>query len=505
MKIRYKFLNMLFGNGLVQLSRILVVTFLARVLTPYVYASYSQINLVQQTLLPFFTLSIPITLSYYLPRIESQDRQKTIVLQSILLLFGMGFIACIALFIFSPQIARLYNNETLKGLFQVSCITLLFEIASSFYTNYLLGLNRSKKLSKVMPICSFLRIALVVAAVFLFEKELLYIVYALLFFSIVKFAYMLNECLAYFHNAKFSFDFPLLKEQVFYSIPICAASLVSILGTLLDRNMVAYFFTPEKYAIFSNGAIEIPVIGILTSSLMAVVLPELSKLYKEDNSNNVALLKLWHNVFIHSSAIVIPLMVGMFIFTEGFVLILFSEKYLQSSSVFQVYLFMLPINAIQFGSLLMIAKKQKAILYNSIVYLFVNFILNILLISLLGLIGPAVATVIALYFLAWLQSWQISRAFHISIKNLFPWGKYRQIIFIAFTCGVPFYTINAFFLSKYKILAFLIGFPLYFFFNIILFIKIGVMQAKVCTSLLQKINPLQKRKKETLSVLLDAP
>ena len=80
------------------------------------------------------------------------------------------------------------------------------------------------------------------------------------------------------------------KESALTTIPIplahrCARSgwqrLSGYLMAQLDRFIVASFFGAQEYAIYVNGARELPVISVLTGSVMAVLTPSFVQLYHQ--------------------------------------------------------------------------------------------------------------------------------------------------------------------------------------------------------------------------------
>ena len=114
------------------------------------------------------------------------------------------------------------------------------------------------------------------------------------------------------------------------------------------------------YAIYANGAVEIPLIHILTGSAMAVLMPEFVRVLQQGESLRV--IHLWHKSIKHLGLIFLPSMVFLYAFSDQVISILFSAKYLASVPVFRVYLFTLPVRVTIFSSLLLALGRPKSVL-----------------------------------------------------------------------------------------------------------------------------------------------
>ena len=73
------------------------------------------------------------------------------------------------------------------------------------------------------------------------------------------------------------------------------------------------------------------------------------------------------------------------------------------------------------------------IIKSSIACLILNIILNYILIQdgFLGIRGPAIATVISLYFISFIQLNHISKEFNLKLGEVFPWLKLIKLMAIS--------------------------------------------------------------------------
>jgi O-antigen/teichoic acid export membrane protein len=126
-------------------------------------------------------------------------------------------------------------------------------------------------------------------------------------------------------------------------------------------------------------------------------------------------------------------MMIFFIFNaREFMTLLYSEKYELSAIPFKIYLFLLPIRIVVFGSILVAMGKSKVILYRSIFELVLNIILSIWMFKLFGYLGIAVATVLVTYL--WAVPYNIriiSKEFNIKKRKLFNIRQLSKIMIVA--------------------------------------------------------------------------
>ena len=108
-----------------------------------------------------------------------------------------------------------------------------------------------------------------------------------------------------------------LSEILLFSLPLAVSSVVGILNMNVDKLMVKYFYTIEQFAIFSNGAYELPVLQIFSGSLFTVMIPKLKSLKDENRLSDV--VKTWNNLGEITSTIIIPLTIVLIFFTKLFI------------------------------------------------------------------------------------------------------------------------------------------------------------------------------------------
>ena len=167
--------------------------------------------------------------------------------------------------------------------------------------------------------------------------------------------------------------------------------LTNELARDIDKYVISFFSDTSTLAIYTNAAKLLP-FDLITQSFITVLVPIVtrqiaSKDYDKAQTTFRAYLRLGYVVtWIVAFGVVVNAKEAM--------LFLYDPKYLPGLSVFIVYLF---VDMIKFAntSLILTAKgKSKTLMICSLSALGANFILNIILFKLLGILGPAIATLI---------------------------------------------------------------------------------------------------------------
>jgi O-antigen/teichoic acid export membrane protein len=189
-----------------------------------------------------------------------------------------------------------------------------------------------------------------------------------------------------------------MKNMVAYSIPLVLSTALGTIALQLDKIIVSAMCGPEEFAVYSNGAIEIPLIGIMTGSIAAVIQPDLRRMVAAGDTP--AALALFRLAAEKSAFVLIPVMMFLLLSAEPFILTLFSAKYVGSVLPFRLYLLILPARIVFFGSFLMALGLNTVILYRTITSILVNLVVSIVLVYWLGYIGAIIGTIVSIYIIA---------------------------------------------------------------------------------------------------------
>lgn len=399
----------------------------SRVLTVEDYGTYRQVWLLYYTLIPLFTLGISTSINYFVPRLSTQQ-QKTFIFQTFFGLFTLGLIFAIFLYTGADYFGARFNNPTLGQVMKIFALIPLLTMPTSYYHNLYICIKKAVLAAIILSLSTLVRFFVIAAAIYV-NPSLENIFKAFLLYYIVEFVVLTLLIFRPFRQAPLHLKHQNLLEQLRFTVPIGMSSMIGSINRQIDKIIISGQFTVREFAIYSNGATELPIARILNSAVMSVIMPELVRLYSQGEYNR--LLELWHRSIRKVSLIILPMMVFLFVFAREFLLFLYSEKYLDSTGIFQIYLFTLPNRVTTFGSVLLAAGLSKVIMYYNLYTVITAVTLNLLLIKLLGIWGAAIGTVLSIYFITFIQLKKICSVVNCTFKQVYPWRLTLNILLVA--------------------------------------------------------------------------
>ena len=168
-------------------------------------------------------------------------------------------------------------------------------------------------------------------------------------------------------------------------------TIVNTLNRDLDKYLISAMSDTETLAVYSNAAKVLP-FDILLVSFMTVLLPYITRqIAGKRYDEAIETYRTYLEISYVSTAL---LAFGVLVAAPEAMELLYSEKYLSGLPVFCIYIL---VDVFHFASITLIltaSGKTKLLMQLGFAGLAVNFVLNILLYHLLGIPGPAIATLL---------------------------------------------------------------------------------------------------------------
>ncbi|MCD6308907.1 MAG: oligosaccharide flippase family protein, partial [Candidatus Latescibacteria bacterium] len=222
-----------------------------------------------------------------------------------------------------------------------------------------------------------------------------------------------------------------LLLQVSFSLPIMMTSAIDIISRWLDKYVVSFYFGAEALGVFFVGAMEIPFVAVIVSSIFSVVSPVLNSLHhKEDYAG---FTRLTANTMKFTSKIIWPIFVYFFVFADHLIPLVFRSGFERAVLPFRIYLLMMPLRIASYGVIVLALGQSRIIFWSALAALLANFVLNILLVIHIGFIGPAIATVVSTYFHVYMLVIVIRRELGVRLRDIIPVSYFLSV---AITCGL---------------------------------------------------------------------
>lgn len=403
----------------------------ARLLSKHDYATIRQTFLAYDFVAPMLMLGLPNALYYFLPR--DPEGQRGVVLDNLALLAVGAVVFSLFLALGGAHLlaVRFDNPDLVRTLgWLVPYPFLVMTVAG--LTAVMVTQGRTRGLAIYNVLSSLLLVGASLAAVFITRSGSAVVVARIVTTGVVcPVALWLM-----FRRLGGPWRWPRVDRiggMLRYAVPLGLASMFGSLTLQLDSVIVAAMVPPENFAVYINGAIEIPLVGIITGSITTVVFAEMAELCHR--GDKAAALKLFHKASLRSAAILFPAMCFLLVAAKPFILLLYSEKYAASVWPFMAYLCVLPVRIVVYGSAMMALGMTRAILFRSVLDLAINALLCVVLVKFIGYMGAAVATVLTLYL--WSIPYnlvKVAKGFEVKCQQVLP---FREILRILLICIVP--------------------------------------------------------------------
>ncbi|MGB4961124.1 MAG: polysaccharide biosynthesis C-terminal domain-containing protein, partial [Saprospiraceae bacterium] len=212
-------------------------------------------------------------------------------------------------------------------------------------------------------------------------------IYAMVMWSLIRFSY-----LVFFIIGKNigSLNIKKLSGFLVFSLPLMVNMLLGSAMDIIDGTLVSHFFSAEYFPVFRYGARELPLSGLLFSSLSAAMIPVLISNGLSDGRIKERVTALMHFLF----PITILLMwLSPFLFP-----IFYDAAFKESAYIFNIYLLLLCSRVLLPQSYNFALHQHKIVIFSSIIEILFNVVLSLWWVKIWGIQGLAMATVVS-YFI----------------------------------------------------------------------------------------------------------
>ncbi|MDR2206793.1 MAG: oligosaccharide flippase family protein [Flavobacteriaceae bacterium] len=158
-------------------------------------------------------------------------------------------------------------------------------------------------------------------------------------------------------------------------LPLYLATFIGALTLNTGMLIVNTFEDTQTFAIFSVGALEIPVFAMLSTAFSQKIYPDLVKWMSGGEKEKAK--KLWMKTTIQISYITYPLIILLMFFAKDIIYLIYSPKYEESVFLFKTYLLIGIFRNNYYGALITAAGQTKYITYYALMMLGLNAVLSL--------------------------------------------------------------------------------------------------------------------------------
>ena len=322
------------------------------------YGTYKQVLYVYSTLLTIFLLGLPRTFSYFLPRVPIEQAKGMIdKLNLLLLLAGTAF--SVVLFLASNLIASWMNNADLAVALRLFSPVPLLMLPTQGLEGVLSTYRKTQFMAIYTVLTRVLMLVCVALPVVIWNcgyKE------AIIGFDIASLLmFLMAWALKYYpvrHERRERCQVS-YKEIWQFALPLLLGSIWGLIINSADAFFVSRWFGKRIFAEFSNGAMELPFVGMIVAATTTVLSPIFSRMSSSKEDLRGEMFPLWKSAFAKSGMLIYPILLYCIFFADTLMAALYGEQYRVSGIYFQIKNLSLFFSIIAFGPLLINVGKVK--------------------------------------------------------------------------------------------------------------------------------------------------
>lgn len=184
-------------------------------------------------------------------------------------------------------------------------------------------------------------------------------------------------------------------------LPIYIATFIGTFTLNTGMLIVNTFENIETFAIFSVGALEVPIFAMLSAAFSQKIYPELVRLVSSGEKEKAK--RLWMKTTIQVSYVTYPLIILLMFFAKEIIYLVYSPKYEDAVFLFKTYLLIGIFRNNYYGAIITASGQAKYITFYALCMLFTNFILSLISYYFFGVSGVVFGTLIATILIQFLQ------------------------------------------------------------------------------------------------------
>lgn len=387
------------------------------------YGTYTQAILIISTVTSFTILGMTDGINYYYNNVNltPQDRQRYI---STIFNFQLliGILGGIVILCSSQCLTQFFDNPKLRGvyiwIFAQPLVTNLIHMLENVY----ISSGKTTIIISRILIFSLLRLGIFIIACYV-SKSIITILALSFIIDAITVVYFVAYLKKNQLNIFKSFDSTVLKSILKFCIPMALFVLVNAFMRDADKWIVGKLGNTDEIAIYANSSRVLP-FDLLTTSFSAILTPVLTRYIHSSKQKAVELFGKYLNFGLFTTLVMIA---PAIILSEELMITLYSSRYIVGLRVFIIFLL---VDLIRFANIQMVFSASgngATIFWIALGSLAINIALAIPLYHAIGMMGPALATLLSM-LLSYIVSFRFGSK--ILATNLYAVFNIRKLMYI---------------------------------------------------------------------------
>lgn len=388
---------------------------LVRILDVEAYGRYQEFMIYATLLVTICGFGIDASLAYFVPKYPEQEPE--FVSQNSLLVLTFST-AC--------MVALLLAQQLLVGITSYN-----FVVPLAAYVFFFVNLNWleyfwiAKKRTDLVLYYSAGRLLVRVAVLLIVAyetRDVDTIIWSLVGVEAFRFA-LVAAFLLRSQLLSLSMNSARIREQLRFALPAGIAGILQLGSRNLGKLFVGSVLGPVALAYYAVASYLLPMVLVIRGSIADVVFPEMVRI----SDNSIEALRIWQRSNVVFCVLLFPPFVILNFYADLFVTTLFTDEYRLAVPVFHVYMIWLLRRCFNMDVLLRTKGKSGFMLTGTGISVAINLALMVLLYKWIGLIGPAIAYIVAEVLLEVYYAILVKREFGKRIGTLVDWGGVMRV------------------------------------------------------------------------------
>jgi len=318
-------------SSVASVVNLLLPLILVRVLTPHEIGLF-KVFFLYVVIVPGFALTAGLMsgLGYWAG--QGERGVRAIQMSALIVLGAASVFALLGLSAF-PVFEKLFTwNETTALAFAAA---LFGSIAGGFFDEAAIARGRIWTGALFYSFFELLRTASIIGAALHFRTlEAVFIAHAVVVTLKGILGYALGTKM---EIVSFRLDREVARSVVRYAFPVSMAWVFGIFVGYTDQLVLSTWISPEEFAFYSIGCLSVAPLLIVEQSVTRVLIPELSRAFADRRGEEAS--RLYQDGVRHLAFVFIPATVGLFVFAEPIINLLFTAQYAAATPYLRLFAF----------------------------------------------------------------------------------------------------------------------------------------------------------------------
>jgi O-antigen/teichoic acid export membrane protein len=403
---------------------------LARTFDQAEFGTYKQLFLIYGTLFGIAQLGMAESLYYFLPRETSHAGRHAA--NALIALAAIGVTCVTVLFAFRSQIAAWLSNPALVPHLVPLGWFLALMLISAVFEIVLISRRKPGTAAWAYALSDIGRAAcLVIPAALAFGLR--GVMAGAVAFAAVRTVMAVVTLWREFGPALRP-DARVLAKQLAYALPFALAVGIEVLHVNWHHYAVAARFDAAAFAVYAVGCLQVPVIDLIVTSAVNVMMVEMAALKDRDLA---AARALWHDTISRLAFMIFPVAAFLIVMAHDIIILLFTSTYAASTPIFMLWSLTMLVSVLVVDGVLRVFAQTKYLVVQNLAQLILVAALAGPLLSLFGLVGAVIATVLAAAVVKTAAVVRISRLMGVTVSAALPYRRLATAAMCAAIAAAP--------------------------------------------------------------------